>query len=473
MLIRFLCLFALVLPSCANAATITLRPGVNIQEAVDVAPEGGLFILEPGVYRQQSIMPKDGQRFIGKNGAILNGAMLLTSWQKEGRYWIQRDLPAPRRPHGFCRDRTDLCTYREDLFLAGILYHRVATLEDLGPGKWFYLGGAAYLVDDPTGRTVELSVVPFAIGGDAKGIVLKNLVVEKYASAAQRGAIDARDGRDWQVVAVTARWNHGIGIFIGDGISVQGGSYSHNGQMGMGGQGDGALIEDVEISYNNYAGFSSGWEAGGTKFVMSNGLKIRGTCVHHNDGPGLWTDIDNINILIEDNKVYENSGDGIKHEISYDAVIRNNTVARNGSRKDNWLWGSQILIQNSANVEVYRNIVEVDAEFGNGISIIHQNRHTGKYGPLVAANNTVHHNEIIHLGKRGKDGMVADFDGAWFWRDGNNQFTWNNYVIVDPKHVFWAFNNRLLTWSSIRDNGLEQHGTLTIERRQPMELSCG
>ena len=35
-------------------------------------------------------------------------------------------------------------------------------------------------------------------------------------------------------------------------------------------------------------------------------------------------------------------------------------VAHNGtSGFDVWLWGSQILIQNSANVEVYDNLVEV------------------------------------------------------------------------------------------------------------------
>ena len=53
--------------------------------------------------------------------------------------------------------------------------------------------------------------------------------------------------------------------------------------------------------------------------------------------------------------------DGIKHEISYDAIIRNNIVAGNGGSFDEWLWGSQILVQNSSNVEVYGNFVEVAA----------------------------------------------------------------------------------------------------------------
>ena len=68
---------------------------------------------------------------------------------------------------------------------------------------------------------------------------------------------------------------------------------------------------------------------------------MRDSCVHHNAGPGLWTDFDNIHTLYEGNTVFLNGEDGIKHEISYDATIRNNVVAANGQSKDNWLWGSQ------------------------------------------------------------------------------------------------------------------------------------
>ena len=41
---------------------------------------------------------------------------------------------------------------------------------------------------------------------------------------------------------------------------------------------------------------------------------------------GIWLDIDNIDIVIEDNLVEDNYRCGIFYEISYDAVIRDNTV---------------------------------------------------------------------------------------------------------------------------------------------------
>ena len=57
---------------------------------------------------------------------------------------------------------------------------------------------------------------------------------------------------------------------------------------------------------------------------------MRDNHVHHNEGPGLWTDIDNIHTLYEGNLVEHNANVGIFHEISYDAVIRNNIVRDNG-----------------------------------------------------------------------------------------------------------------------------------------------
>ena len=432
-----------------------------------------MLILEPGVYRQHRITPKDDQRFIGKDGAVLNGAMLLTGWQNDAGYWVNNTLPAPLRPKGKCSGDSDLCRHREDLFVDGDLYERVAALEALGPGQWFYREGTAYMADDPSGRTVELSVIPLAVGGHAKGVILKNLVVEKYASAAQRGAIDARGGKAWRVIDVTARWNHGIGIYIGDRMLVRGGSYSHNGQMGMGGKGDGAVIENVEIAHNNYAGFHKNWEAGGAKFVRSDGLIVRNSCVHHNDGNGLWTDIDNVNVLYDGNKIFSNARSGIVHEISYKATIRNNTVAHNGQNKDIWLWGSQILVQNSQDTEVYQNTVEVAPDFGNGIGLIYQDRGNGRFGPYFTSNNSVHHNQVILTGPKGINGIVTDFDRTKFWSEARNSFDWNTYVVPSADAKNWSFNDKRLRWSDIQAEGFEENGTLKVTSQYPMTLSCG
>jgi hypothetical protein len=59
---------------------VTLNPGNSIQTAVNNNPAGTTFRLNPGIYRQQSVQPLNGDVFIGSPGAILNGSSLLTSF---------------------------------------------------------------------------------------------------------------------------------------------------------------------------------------------------------------------------------------------------------------------------------------------------------------------------------------------------------------------------------------------------------
>ena len=454
------------------AAETKLQAGDDIQAAVDASPQGEIFTLEPGVYRLQTVFPKDGQQFHGMDGAILNGARLLVDWTKQGQLWISEGLPKPRRPHGICHRDGDLCRHREDLFVDDRLFERVASLSKLGPAKWYYQDRTAYLSASPIGKTVELSTIPLAIGGNSSGVVLKNLVVEKYASAAQKSAIDATEGEAWRIEDVTARWNHGIGLRIGKNIIVRGGFYGYNGQMGMGGKGDDALIERVELAHNNFAGFSMAWEAGGAKFVLSDGIVIRDSCIHHNDGIGLWIDIDNNNILIEGNRIFDNARSGVSYEISRDGTIRDNLIAQNGRSRGAWLWGSQILIQNSRNVSVYGNRVEVAADSGNGISVIFQNRQDGKGVPYLATGNVVRENEIVMMGRQGQSGIVADHRVEWFWQELENEFDRNTYYVQSGLSRHWAYGGRDLRWVQARGDHFERNGTLVITQREPMKLSC-
>ena len=478
------CTIPLLLAGCDNTVPVAqkddsgirVKPGDDLRTIVAGAPAGARFILTKGVYRQQSFVPRDRQEFIAEPGAILNGAMVLRDWRKEGPYWVQEGLPPPLHPVGMCGSSNDpverrTCAYREDLFLDGKVYQRVDELNAVGPGRWYFDNGRAYLSDDPSGRLAELSVTPNAISGSAKGVVLRNLTVEKYASAAQAGAIDARKSSGWQVIDVRAIWNHGVGIYISNDMVVRGGSYSYNGQMGMGGAGSRSVIEGVEIAHNNYAGFMTNWEAGGAKFVYSDGLVLRNNCVHHNKGNGLWTDIDNINIVIEGNKVFDNEGIGIAHEISYKATIRNNHVARNGRNLDSWLWGSQILVQNSQNVDVYGNVVEVAPTYGNGISLIYQNRGAGVYGPYLTANNNVRENQVTLRGLKGKSGMVADFEVERFWDKMQNRFHQNRYVVPANSGRNWSYKGDR-QFADAQALGFEKNSTLKVASDTPMALSC-
>lgn len=144
-----------------------------------------------------------------------------------------------------------------------------------------------------------------------------------------------------------------------------------NGQMGFSGYGDHNVIEDCALLYNNtrHSDFVC-FEQGGCKIVRAGHWQVRRVRCSGNDGPGIWFDIDNHDVVIEQCWCEGNSGPGIMYEISRDADIRNNVLLNNGNayQKDAQfnsihnsvghvepVYGQGILVQMSRNVRVYNN----------------------------------------------------------------------------------------------------------------------
>jgi parallel beta-helix repeat protein len=468
------CLFALFLVpllhiEIALGAPVVIQPGASIQSAVNRNPEGTTFTLKAGMHRQQMVAPKNGNTFIGEPGAIMSGARHLTLFLREGRYWVATDQTQQGQATGECSKNPDGtryagCSYPEDLFIDDVPLWRVTTLSEVGPGKWYfdYDADKIYFADNPTGHKVETSITRHAFAGGAANVTIRGLIIEKYAVPAQFGAIHGEDhstktlSTHWIIADCEIRWNHGAGIRTGNTMQIVKNRIHANGQIGIVGAGNGILVDGNELAYNNYAGFSQEWEAGGTKWVKTQNLVVRGNYAHHNKGPGLWTDIHNIHTLYENNTVIDNEGIGIFHEISYDAVIRNNTVKRNGKAFDAWLYGAQILISSSRNAEVYSNTVEVAATAGNGIAIIQQDRGSGPYGPCITIGNYIHHNVVIYLGDHGQSGGAADYKHDVMF-NGNNRFDFNTYHAPHLERSRWAWGGNK-NWVGFRAAGQEPHG---------------
>ncbi len=131
---------------------------------------------------------------------------------------------------------------------------------------------------------------------------------------------------------------------------------SYNGDTGFGmGQCEGCLIEDCTLLFNNYRHFRSGWHAGGMKCIPANkrctvrgceaaynvasdgiwfdteneDIRIIGNVSHHNDGCGIFFEINKGGGIIADNLVYSNRGRGIYISGSQNTWIVSNTVADN------------------------------------------------------------------------------------------------------------------------------------------------
>jgi hypothetical protein len=299
----FLCMLTVGLSAAPD--TVYLKVGDNFMNAVNANPGRTVFVIKAGVHRGQSIVPpKTGNAFIGEKGAVMNGSILLANWTKQGNYWTHTGIA--QRPEfvggaSRCGSRTEFattqepdadsmaCLYDEDIYIDNKPLFRTAVLSKLQPG-WFYVNystGTAYILDDPSGKTVEMGVpnLRFAIGSlwdndpttAPDSVVIRNLTIEKYSNNANSGTVGGvRTGKHWVVEDCEVRLNHGGGVHLrGGGFTVRNNKINWNGQMGLCGlnsHAKGGLVEGNEIAYNNYASHSWGWGGGGTKFVgMSRG----------------------------------------------------------------------------------------------------------------------------------------------------------------------------------------------------------
>jgi parallel beta-helix repeat protein len=208
------------------------------------------------------------------------------------------------------------------------------------------------------------------------------------------------------------------------------------------------LIDSNQIVGNNTAGFRYGWEGGGTKFKETHRLVVSDNYVANNFGPGLWTDIDNIDSLIETNTVENNSYIGIFHEISYAAVIRDNIVTGNGFDYTVDLWGAGITVAASSDVEVTGNVLAGNA---GGIVAIQQNRDDApaSFGPVEVNNLFVHNNQIELAG--GFVGLRQEVGDDSYYTSRNNRFE-SNTVVAEGSQFYW--NNRAMSEAEWNEFGL-------------------
>ncbi len=405
--------------------------GESFQEAVDAFPGGTEFSVAAGVHRLASVKPKQGDVFVGEPGAVLSGAALVTDWRADGDFWAAGgfDLQSDRwvKYEGrACLDETadglgsgpGACRFPHLLYLDDQVLTPIVDRSELISGTFLfdYERGEIWIADDPNGRRMELAVTALAFDAlDRKNVTIEGLTVEKYATGLQTAAIQG--GAGWVIKDCVVRWNHGFGIKVGSGSHVSGCRVHGQGQGGVKvvNGATGVIYENNEIDYNGLGGVNPLWEGGGSKFVESIDLVVRGNNVHHNYGPGLWTDFNNVNTFYEGNTVVDNAGAGIMHEISHQAVIKNNIVTGNGYEM---LLGG-IYISNSDDVEVVGNTLE-----NNKVAVLA--RQADRDVPVENLN--VHDNLIIKTRGEGyAAGLIVEAGGNEFFTSKGNVFQANTY----------------------------------------------
>jgi hypothetical protein len=302
---------------------------------------------------------------------------------------------------------------------------------------------------------------PYAFQAEAADVTVSAIEIRNYDSPPQDGAVQFAGGRNWKILGNEIHSNTSIGLRAGAGWQVVDNYLHHNGQFGMAGSGADILVKGNEIAFNNTLSANGTHREGGTKFTFTTDLVVEANYVHHNHGPGLWTDINNVGTLHIGNIVVDNDGPGIFHEISYNAIIQDNVSVRNGSTWTERVSGAGILVNTSSDVEISGNVVQDNLD---GIGAIEQDRSGSEAEPLLEQwhlkNLYVHDNLIAmrvgHTGIVKSRNQPSDVFTSW-----NNVFESNDYFLPTGRTAFyeWSGSKDVEGWI---EAGNDAHGTWTV-----------
>lgn len=293
-----------------------------------------------------------------------------------------------------------------------------------------FLGEAGAVLD---GKGAE-----FAFRSNVPNVTVDGLEIKGYRPGPKEGVVDGI--RDWVVSNNHIHHNAEVGVKATTGWKVLGNNIHHNGRYGLTGSGVSILVEGNEIAYNS-TDYGITGSSGGTKFVQTDGLVLRGNYVHHNFGNGLWADINNQGYLIEDNIVVGNQKSGIDVELGCGGTVRNNRLEENGSKDPhpNWMSGSGILVSNARDVEVYGNVLVNNTK---GIGAIHRDRTGSPSYPNVTKcvpdlKNLNVHNNVITQSSDAAAGLDANHDEGQVFSSWNNRFHNNTYNVGNGDQFRW------------------------------------
>jgi hypothetical protein len=500
--------FVLGVVSCAQ---VTLHPTDNVAKIVSSNPPGTTFIFTPGIYRlSQSIVPKNDDKFVGETpcappatacAAILSGAVVIEPLATLDGTNYQVTKQTQQGPRGATPSNCDpgwsACIYPEDLFFDGAPYRHLdsPTLPTIGPGEWWfdYENHTIYFHDDPSGHTVETSVLNNAFGGSANNVTIQYLTVEKFADMYPVGAIGMgqgpnalTQGTNWTVENCEVRLNHNYGVRVGYRLRILNNYIHDNGQNGIGGGlgnpsvsatesvNSGIVIQGNTINHNDYAHFNPGFGSGGIKIGATSGVVVRGNVIQNNEGAGVHFDEDCQNKLVDGNLITDNSdASGLEQELGYGtSIFRNNMVLRNGGHLNSDNWSYQISVRASSGVEAYCNVMEIPAGSGvGGWGVGASNRGSSLYPPFAyhaTTGNFVHYNTVIwDAGANGEVGFRQnDTTNQPDFFASNAPPDYNSYHLPSasaPRFVYDNDNsgsNRPKSFSDYQRSQADTHGTV-------------
>jgi Bacterial Ig domain/Right handed beta helix region len=503
-------LFSLTIFLPLMAAQVTLHPTDNVPKIVSSKPPGTTFIFTAGTYRlSESIVPKDDDKFVGETAcappksacsAILSGGIAIgnLATPENGNYAVAKQMQqGPRGSPRVCDSGWEGCQYPEDLFFDGAPYKHLnsQSMPSIGAGEWWfdYPNHVIYFHDDPSGHSVETSVLTTAFGGPANNVMIEYMTIQEFADMYPTGAVgvwhgnqELNQGINWTVANCEVKLNHGFGVRIGYHMHIINNYIHDNGQVGVGGGlataatpsaqqvNSGILVQGNTLNHNDYAHFNPGFGSGGFKVGGTSGIVLRGNTIEHNEGTGIHFDVDSNSQLVDGNLIADNTdNDGLVMEIGGGhSTFRNNIVLRNGIHVNDPSFTFQIAVRASSGVDIYCNTIEVppgQAIAGWGVGAAH--RGNSVFPPFAyhaTTGNSVHHNTVIwEPGATGEVGYRQnDPENQPNFFASNTPPDYNSYHFSNPSSAHFVYDNdnsktnRQRNFSSQKSAHAEAHSTV-------------
>lgn len=198
------------------------------------------------------------------------------------------------------------------------------------------------------------------------GVTIEYLTIENFMPPGSQGAVNTNSNDNWTIQHDTIENNlPGAAMMIGSNNTITHNCLTNNGEYAFNGFQDPSDPESSpltsgpqnismtnnEISFNNTcnwdaasdfpitspagcagAGQSEGCGCdGGGKFWAADTVTFNDNYVHDNYSVGMWADTNNTGFDVEGNYFSNNLGEGIIYEISYNALIKNNTFIDNAN----------------------------------------------------------------------------------------------------------------------------------------------
>lgn len=181
----------------------------------------------------------------------------------------------------------------------------------------------------------------YAFGGSASNVTISYLTIEDFGVNGgndNEGVVNKDSASGWTIDHSTLKNNAGAGAMLGSNNRLSYDCLADNQQYGFNAYSSSGPVNLV-LDHNEIAGNDTyNWEAhipdcgctGGGKFWDVKDAVIENNWVHDNHSVGLWADTNNRGFEIKNNYISDNYGYGLIYEISYNALIEQNTFFRNG-----------------------------------------------------------------------------------------------------------------------------------------------